>query len=191
MIDPPALRPTVVLPDTAPLIHLAAIDALHIFTSVGPVVIVDVVALEATYHADKPQAGRIAAWIKDGQRAGANSPVSVVETELGPLYRLALETGMKRPRDAGELAITAWLAEFLPQIGGTALVIYENGKVPLMLQREGIAADIAVATTRNLLVLAEAEGIIQDAEACWAKVIAASPTANPASVRTYIEKTKP
>ena len=184
------IKPTVVLPDTAPLIHLAAVDALHVLTSIGPVVVVDVVAMEATYHADKPQAGRIAAWIAEGRRIGTNGPVAVVETEFGPLYRLALETGVKRPRNSGEIAITEWLVEFLPQIGGTALVVYENGKVPNMLAREGIAGDVAVATTRNLLELAEAEGIIPDAEALWRRVIAATPNANPASVRTTINKVK-
>ena len=79
-----SLKPTIVLPDTAPLIHLAAVDALHVLTGMGPVVIVDVVALEATFDATKPQARRIAAWIEAGRQPGSNTPVSLVESELGP-----------------------------------------------------------------------------------------------------------
>lgn len=35
-----------------------------------------------------------------------------------------------------------------------ALIVHENGRVPAMLAREGVAATVAVATTRNLLELA-------------------------------------
>ncbi|HSU05193.1 MAG TPA: hypothetical protein VLI93_06440 [Acetobacteraceae bacterium] len=43
--DPHRIKPTVILPDTSPLVHLAAVDALHILTDLGRVVVVDVVAL--------------------------------------------------------------------------------------------------------------------------------------------------
>jgi hypothetical protein len=42
------IKPTVVVPDAAPLIHLAAGGALDVLTSMGPVVVADVVMLEAT-----------------------------------------------------------------------------------------------------------------------------------------------
>ena len=61
-----------------------------------------------------------------------------------------------------------------------------------MLAREGIAETVAVATTRNLLELAQREGVIPDAEALWARIAAAAPTtANPASVITVINPPKP
>jgi hypothetical protein len=153
--------------------------------------VVDVVALEATFHADKPYARQIAAWLEAGQQAGSNSPITVVETELGPIYRLALETAVKKPRNAGEIAITDWLAEQMPHAGGPALVVYENGRVPNMLAREGFAATVAVATTRNFLALAQDEGIIPDAAALWTKIIAAAPSTNPASVLTVIKGNQP
>ncbi len=84
-----------------------------------------------------------------------------------------------------------WLAEQLPQIAGPALVVYENGRVPNMLAREGVAATVAVATTRNLLDLAQEEGIIPDAAALWARIILAAPTASPASVLTIIKASNP
>jgi len=58
---------------------------------------------------------------------------------------------VKPPRNAGEIAITEWLSDELRHLGGPALVVYENGRVPAMLAREGVTETIAVATTRNLL----------------------------------------
>ncbi len=191
MAQSPLPRPTVIVPDTAPLIHLAAGDALHVLTDMGPVVVVDVVVLEATASLDKPYARQVAAWIEDGQQAGSNAPVTLVETELGALYRLALASGLKAPRNTGEIAIADWLADNLLRLGGPALVVYENGRVPNMLAREGVAATVAVATTRNLLEMAQEQGLIADAAAVWARISAAAPTANPASVLTVIQGDAP
>lgn len=188
---PPRIRPTVILPDTSPLVHLAAVDALHILTDLGRVIVVDVVALEATNDRSKPYATEIAAWIADGGKPGSNRPVEIATTEIGPLYKLALDQDIRPPRNAGEIGITEWLAEELRHIGGPALVVYENGKIPSMLAREGIAETVAVATTRNLLELAQREGLIPSAEALWARIAEVAPTANPASVLTYINPVKP
>jgi hypothetical protein len=119
-----------------------------------------------------------------GQQPGSNQPVEITATELGPLYKLAIEQHMKPPRSAGEIAIAEWLTDELRHIEGPALVVYENGRVPAMLAREGVVGTVAVATTRNLLELAQREGIIQDAEALWARIVQAAPTANPAPVLT-------
>ena len=180
------IRPTVILPDTSPLVHLAAADALGVLTGLGPVIVVDVVVLEATHDLAKPYAREIAAWIEAGATPGSNQPVEIAETELGPLYKLALDQQMKPPRNAGEIAIAEWLADELRHRGGPALVVYENGRVPALLAREGVAATVAVATTRNLLELAQREGVIEDAEHVWQRIADAVPTANPASVLTYI-----
>ena len=180
-------RPTVVIPDTAPLIHLAAASALLVLIGMGRVIVPDVVLLEATFNPDKPYAKEIAAWAEAGQQPGSNAAVEVAETEIGGLYRLALERGLRRPRDAGEIGIATWLADNLSHIGGPALVVYENGRVPNMLSREGMAAVVAVATTRNMLRMAQEEGVVQDAEAIWARIVAIIPTANPASIVTIIE----
>ena len=187
--DPNKIKPTVVLPDTSPLVHLAAADALHILTGLGRVV--DVVALEATNDLSKPYAPEIAAWIEEGGQLGSNRPVEVAGTDLGPLYKLALDNNFKPPRNAGEIGITEWLAEELRHLGGPALVVYENGRIPGMLAREGMAGTVAVATTRNLLELAEREGLIPSADDVWIQIQKAAPTANPASVITYINPPKP
>jgi hypothetical protein len=60
-----------------------------------------------------------------------------------------------------------------------------------MLARAGIAETVAVATTRNLLEMAEQAGIVPDAAALWARITAVVPIANPASVLTVIEGSKP
>lgn len=180
------LRPTVVIPDTAPLIHLAAGQALSVLTAMGRVVVPDVVAMEATYFLGKPYARDIADWIAAGQLPGSNQGIEVAETEIGKLYAIALEHSLPRPRNAGEIGIAAWLADSLAHIGGPALVVYENGRVPGMLSREGVAAVVAVATTRNLLTMAQDHGIIADAEEVWRGIIAAIPTANPVSNLTII-----
>lgn len=185
------IRPTVILPDTSPLIHLAAADSLPILNGLGRVVVVDVVVLEATNDPGKPYAREVAAWIDAGRKPGSNWPVEIAATELGPLYKLALDQNVKPPRNAGEIAIAEWLANELRHIGGPTLVVYENGRVPAMLAREGVAETVAVATTRNLLELAQREGLIPDAEALWARIAKVVPTANPASVLTYINPARP
>src|SRR5436190_1786725 len=102
---------------------------------------------------------------------------------------------MKQPRikptvvipDAAPLIhLAAWLADNLAGIGGPALVVYENGRVPGLLSREGVAAIVAVATTRNFLAMAQQEGVIPDADALWHRILAAIPTANPVSSLTII-----
>ena len=161
------------------------------FSTVSGVSSSDVVALEATDDRSKPYASEIAAWIEAGGKPGSNRPVEIAATELGPLYKLALEQGLKPPRYAGEIAITEWLADELRNLEGPALVVYENGRIPGMLAREGISGTVAVATTRNLLELAQRDGLIPEAEELWARIAKVAPTANPASVLTYINPPKP
>ncbi len=186
----PRIKPTVVIPDVAPLIHLAAGDALTVLNGMGRVVVPDIVQLEATYDLDKPHAREIAAWMEAGEQRGSNQPVEIVETEIGALYRIALDQGLRRPRNAGEIGIATWLAENLFQIGGPALVVHENGRVPNLPGRAGVAAGVAVAPTRTKLPMAQEPGIISDAENVWERITAAMPTANPASNLTIINPVK-
>lgn len=102
---------------------------------------------------------------------------AVIVPDTAPLVHLAAADAL-------------WLSDELRHLGGPALVVYENARVPTMLAREGVTETVAVATTRNLLELAEREGIVPDAEALWTRIMEAAPTANPASVLTYIKPTK-
>ena len=92
----------VIIPDTAPLIHLAAAGLLELLPALGRVVVPDVIAMETTRLPDKPYAGVVGDWLESG------AP-ETVPTEIGALYRIAIEQGIKPPRNSGELAIIEWL----------------------------------------------------------------------------------
>ena len=64
----------------------------------------------------------------------------------------------------GEQAIIGWLADTLPETQGPALVVYENGRVPRMIQREGLSGVVVVATTRAVLGFAEENALIPSAQ---------------------------
>ena len=178
------LRPTVVLADSSPLIHLAAIDRLDLLAAMGRVVVVDVVRLETCFDLTKPYAPEISAWLK----ANADK-IDLVDTDMGELYELALQQGRKPPRNSGERAIVDWLAENILHAGGPALVIYENGKVPNMLRREGLPEDVVVMTSHYFLRLAQHRGLVPDAEDLWSRVEGIDRRANPQAEATIIQRT--
>lgn len=174
------ITPVIVVPDMSPLVHLAAAGCLPLLQAFGRVVVMDIVAYEATDDLSKPWAQDVAAWLAEGQRAGTNLPVSVVQTEIGEAYRLARQTNPEfRMQNAGESAIRDWLVDTLPDIGGPALVIYEDRKMPRLIQRENLAETVVVATTRSFLVFAEERGLIRSAEDAWNAIIERAAGANP------------
>lgn len=176
------IRPTVVMADSSPLIHLAAVGLLDLLPAFGPVVIADVVQLETCLDLTKPFAAEIAAWI-DG-----NADVRVEETDLGPIYRLAIEQNKPRPRNSGERAIVDWLADNIVHEGGPSLIVYENGKIPNMLRREGLPEDVVVTTSRYFLQLAQVRGLIDDADAVWARIAELDTRSNPVAEATLIRR---
>ena len=129
------ITPAVVVPDVSPLVHLAAVDALSLLQEFGRVIVMDMVAFEASADLEKPWASEVAAWLR--RDAGGLPPVAIVATEIGEAYRLARQADPRfRLRNAGESAIRDWLVETLPEIGGAALVVYEDEKVPKFIRRE-------------------------------------------------------
>ena len=185
------LTPEVVVPDTSPLIHLAAVGQLPLLNALGRVVVVDVVAFEATADLAKPFAPEIGAWIEEGGREGSNLPVRIATTEIGEAYRLARQTDPGfRLRNGGEQAILSWLADELPSTQGPALVVYENGRVPRMIRREGLSNVVVVATTRAILTFAEQQGLIRSAEATWQAISTRAPGANPELQTRIIRPTR-
>ncbi len=142
------ITPIVVIPDMSPLIHLAAAGMLSLLQEFGRVVVMDIVAYEASDDSTRPWALDVAAWLKKGQELGGNQPVEIVKTEIGEAYRLARQANPNfRMRDAGERAIRDWLVDTLPDLGGPALVIYEDKKMPKLIQREHLEEVVVVATT--------------------------------------------
>lgn len=182
------VQPTVVLADTSPLIHLAAVDKLNLLFEFGKVVIADVVELEAAFDLNKPFAREIREWI-DVHGESGDGRIKIGNTELGPLYELALKTGVDRPKNAGERAIVDWLADNIVHAGGPALVIYENGKIPNMLRREGLPEDVVVVTSHYFLRLAQELKLIADAEDLWSRIQDSDHRSNPLAEATLIQRT--
>ena len=163
----PQVEPTILLADASPLIHLAMIGALDLPLKFGPVIVPDAVEIETTYDAEKPFAVELRAWMDGNRREpGRNRWIDRPSTDVGSLLKLAIETSRPRPRNVGEHAIVNWLSDNIGGFGGPALVVYENGKVPNMLVREGLSEDIVVVTTRTFLHLGHRAGFLAEPELC-------------------------
>lgn len=176
-------RPDIIVPDAAPLIHLSQADALGLLHGIGAkVVIVDMVRHEITHDPEKPEARRLQDWLEAGLAPGSNRPVQLGLTETGEAFRLArLVKPDFRMRDGGGTAIVQWLAETVENTPHQAIVLYENGKVPKVVRREALDADIDVMTTRAFLQLAERRGLIASAEAVWRRTSPRRPQPIPIS----------
>ena len=191
----PIEKPDIVVPDAGPLIHLAQAKLLHLLHEAGgAVVVVDVVAGEVTRGLSKPGAAELQEWMNRGQVPGSNQPVRIEETETGRLYAAALKAQPDfKLRNGGETAIVDWLAEKIAGTDRPVIVIYENGRVPKIVQNQSMDADIDVVTTRAFLDRMQRRELAQqgralpspdtplsaDAETYWKRVAAAEPTANP------------
>jgi len=174
------ITPVVVVPDVSPLIHLAAAGYLTLLQEFGRVVVMDMVAYEASENTARPWAREVAEWITEGQKPGSNRPVEIAKTEIGEAYRLArLSNPDFRMQNAGENAIRDWLIDTLPELGGPALVIYEDRKMPRLIRREHLDEVVVVATTRAVLAFAEERGLIYSAEEIWSTIIERAAGANP------------
>jgi hypothetical protein len=174
------ITPVIVVPDMSPLIHLAAGGLLPLLHEFGRVVVMDIVAYEASDDLARPWARDVAVWLTKGREPGSNQPVDVVTTEIGEAYRLARQADPAfKLRDAGERAIRDWLVDTLPEVGGPALVIYEDKRMPRLIQREQLADVVVVATMRAVLVFAEERGLIASAEDAWNRIVQLAAGANP------------
>jgi hypothetical protein len=174
------ITPAIVVPDMSPLIHLAAAAQLPLLQAFGRVIVMDIVAYEATADLERPWARDVAAWLENGQAPGSNQPLEVVKTEIGEAYRLARQADPGfRLQDAVERAIRDWLVDTLPEVGGPALVIYEGKKTPKLIQREQLTDIVVIATTRAMLAFAEERGLIPSAEDVWNTIIKRAAGASP------------
>jgi len=163
--------------DTGPLIHLAQIDMLDLLKNFGNVHIPDLVVLEATIEG-KPYAHEIKSWLLNGVESGF---VKIAETETGRAVHLARITDPSfRMKDGGERAILDWPIDTIDDTDTTAMVIYENGKVPKLINNHSSELSAAVLTTRSFFDVCELKGYLPSAEAAWTKLLKASPTTNPA-----------
>lgn len=184
----PIDKPDIVVPDAAPLIHLASAGLLHLLHEVGEtVVVVDLVAHEITRDRTKPGAELLGDWLAEGRLPGSNRPVRVEETETGRLYAAVLEARPDyRLRNGGETAIVEWLAERIAGTDRAVIVLYENGRVPTIVRNQSLDADIDVLTTRAFLDGVERreretrrDVPLPGGPSYWDRVMAEAPTANP------------
>jgi len=94
------LRAKLIVPDTGPLITLAAADSLDYLLYPGvPVYVPDAVLYEATVRGDALGAQSIAEWVQ-----GHSQRVFPLVTQTFADHLTMLETGLKTPRDLGERA---------------------------------------------------------------------------------------
>lgn len=182
-------KPELIIPDTAPLIHLASVKKLDLLHEVGRVVLVDIVIHEATWDLRKPYAEDIAEWIKAGTDEGSNRPIKIEATEYGELYRAkkVIDPTYKM-KGGGELAIIDWLAEKIEGSDEAAMVVYENGKVPRAIQRDIVDAHISVMTTRAFLDYLEYCNVIPSAGQLWQEMSDKIPNINVRSTKTQISR---
>jgi hypothetical protein len=94
------LRAKLIVPDTGPLITLAAADSLdYLLYPAVPVYVPDAVLYEATARGDALGAQSIAEWVQHHSQQ-----VFPLVTQAFADYLAALEAGLRAPRDLGERA---------------------------------------------------------------------------------------
>jgi hypothetical protein len=95
-----ALHAKLIVPDTGPLITLAAADSLDYLLYPGvPVYVPDAVLYEATIRGDALGAQSIAEWVQ-----GHSQRVFPLVTQTFADHLAMLDAGLKTPRDLGERA---------------------------------------------------------------------------------------
>ena len=181
-LRPPAIeKPDIVVPDAAPLIHLARAGLLHLLHEAGgAVVVVDMVAHEMVRDPVKPGAAALRDWMDQGRAPGSNRPVRVEETETGRLYAAVIESHPDyRLRNGGEVAVVEWLAETVAGTDKAVIVLYENGRVPTIVRNQSLDADIDVLTTRAFVEAMERRRDDPGGPTYWDRIEAEEPTTNP------------
>jgi len=164
----PATREPIIVADAGPLIRLAAaglIDTLRGFNR--RIVLVDRVEDEVVGDLSKPFATEIRAWID--RMGDAVERVHTVTGEgiasLRARERSAADDALLKAalRDSGEQAVREFVGRWQPGETGTAIVLYEDRKVPVLF----LDADFPVTlmTTRYFASLAASWGVNGDAEA--------------------------
>ena len=137
------ITPVVVLPDMSPLIHLAAAGCLWLLHEFGRVVIMDVVAFEASGDGGRPWAREVAAWLADGQKPDSDRPVEIVKTEIGEAYRLARQAD---PETLVVIATTRALLAFAEERG--LIRSAEAAWTDIITRAEGANPQVAATVLR-------------------------------------------
>lgn len=165
-----------IIADTGPLIHLVGSGMIQDVINVCSVVIIpDLVAIESTLKG-KPFADKVEQWLNTGL-------IKVSQTTTGDMYRAALlGNSTFRAKDAGERAIIDWLLDTIDETPVPAIVIYENGKVPKLIQHHDMNANVSVLTTRMFMHVMQDNNLT---DVTWDTVLSLFPTINPKASESH------
>ena len=162
------VRQPIIVADAGPLIRLAAAGLLATMSSLNRrIVLVDRVRDEVVGDLTKPFAQDIATWIVATGAAIQNERTAIgigVDT-LKAKARTPEEDAILKSalRDSGELALREFLDRWRPPHAGSALVVYEDRKVPgLMI---GSDYPLTIMTTRTFVRIIQGWGINANAVA--------------------------
>lgn len=157
-----------IVADTSPIIHLASCRLLHLFNKTTRFIMTDIVQIEATRQG-KPFSEKITEWINGGVKDGT---IVIEKTSTGETLKTAMQSNPDyRQKDGGERANLDWLLDKINNCQNHAMVIYENGKVPSMIQKWDMDANISILTTKAFLNYCEKQSLIDDADKVWKEMI--------------------
>ena len=155
-------RQPIVVADAGPLIRLAAAGLLVSLRGLNRrFVLVDRVEDEVIGDLTKPFAGDVAAWIADMGPAilRVSTAIGVGIATLKAKQRTKEEDAVLKGalRDSGELALREFLGRWEPTDASSAVVVYEDRKVPPLFL--GADYPITLMTTRTFARIIESWGI--------------------------------
>jgi hypothetical protein len=159
-------RQPIIIADAGPLLRLAAAGLLSALSSLNRrIVLVDRVRDEVVGDVSKPFAKDIAAWIDAAADAiqHERTAIGIGVATLENKSRTAEEDMILKSarRDSGELALREFLDRWRPTETGSALVIYEDRKVPSLFM--SIEYPLTLVTTRTFARVIKSWGINADA----------------------------
>ena len=169
-----------ILPDTGPLITLAAADRLELLTSFGrPVMIPDVIREEATGKPGTPGCDRLIAWFG----GTGHNQFKLINTPLIDAYRRLKN---EPPRPDGTPAAHGMGEATLMWVVANVEQFHARDTMCLVLTEDGRAGDqmpdsVHVLSTRSWLVGLERLGVIESAKAVLDDVLAKGRTPSPYS----------
>jgi hypothetical protein len=155
-------RQPVVVADAGPLIRLAAAGLLPSLHSLNRrIVLVDRVEDEVVGDLSKPYAAEVAAWIANMGPAvlRAQTAIGIGIATLRSRQRTPDEDKLLKAalRDSGELALREFIGHWQPEEASSAVVVYEDRKVPPLF----LSADypLTLMTTRTFVRVLQRWGI--------------------------------
>jgi hypothetical protein len=152
----------IVIADAGPLIRLAAAGLLDSVRGLNRcIVLVDRVEDEIVGDASKPFAIEIKAWIESMGPAilHATTAIGTGVAALRQRQRTPEEDAVLKSatRDSGELALREFLGRWHPEESSSAVVVYEDRKLPPLFL--GADFPITLMTTRTFVRVLESWGI--------------------------------